>query len=56
MATIGLDCVSTTYKAPSGKNVLVKIWDTAGQERFRSITEGFYRQANGVVVVFDVTN
>jgi small GTP-binding protein len=56
MATIGLDCVSTTYAAPSGRNVMVKIWDTAGQERFRSITETFYRQANGVIVVFDISN
>ena len=56
MATIGLDCVSTSYKSPSGKSVAVKIWDTAGQERFRSITETFYRQANGVIVTYDITN
>ena len=35
---------------------MVKIWDTAGQERFRTLTHAFYKQANGVVVTFDVTS
>ena len=33
-----------------------KIWDTAGQERFRTITHTFYKQAEGVLLVFDVTD
>jgi small GTP-binding protein len=56
MATIGLDYVSTNYKSPKGEDIAVKIWDTAGQERFRTITYSFYKQANGVIVTFDVTN
>jgi len=56
MATIGLDYVSSTFKSPKGEDIAVKIWDTAGQERFRTITYSFYKQANGVIVTFDVTN
>lgn len=56
MATIGLDYVSTSYKSAKGEDIAVKIWDTAGQERFRTITYSFYKQANGVIVAFDVTN
>ena len=56
MATIGLDYVSTTYKSPKSEDIAVKIWDTAGQERFKTITYSFYKQANGVIVTFDVTN
>jgi Ras-related protein Rab-1A len=56
MATIGLDYVSATYKNPKGEDIAVKIWDTAGQERFRTITYSFYKQANGVIITFDVTN
>ena len=56
MATIGLDYVNTTFKTPQGESISVKIWDTAGQERFRTITYSFYKQANGVIITFDVTN
>ena len=31
-------------------------WDTAGQERFRTISGTFYKGANGIVVVYDVTD
>ncbi|CAF0732644.1 unnamed protein product [Didymodactylos carnosus] len=34
----------------------VQIWDTAGQERFRVITTTYYRDAAGVLIVYDVTN
>ena len=40
----------------NGQDVYLKIWDTAGQERFRTITHSFYRQADGMFIVYDVTN
>ncbi|TMS02504.1 Ras-related protein Rab-44 [Larimichthys crocea] len=33
----------------------MQLWDTAGQERYRSITKQFFRKADGVVVMYDVT-
>lgn len=36
--------------------VAVQLWDTAGQERFRSITQSYFRKADGVLMLFDVTN
>ena len=44
------------YESPDNKVIPVKIWDTAGQERFKTITYSFYRQAQGVLIAFDVTN
>ena len=34
----------------------MQIWDTAGQERYRTITNAYYRGANGVILVFDKTD
>jgi len=36
--------------------VKLQIWDTAGQERFRSIQASYYKGANGILVVYDITN
>jgi Ras-related protein Rab-1A len=37
------------------KIVKVQIWDTAGQERYRSITNAYYRGAQAILIVFDIT-
>ena len=34
----------------------LKIWDTCGEEKFRAITRQYYRDVNGVLLVFDLTN
>ena len=34
----------------------LQIWDTGGQQRYRPVLSTCYRNAVGVVVVFDVTN
>jgi len=36
--------------------ISLKIYDTAGQERFRSIGRAYYRGADGIILVYDVTN
>jgi len=36
--------------------VRVQLWDTVGQERYRTMTTNFFRGANGVLLLFDVTN
>lgn len=52
--TIGVDFSIKTINV-DGKRVKLQIWDTAGQERFRTITQSYYRSANGVIIVYDIT-
>lgn len=52
--TIGVDFSMKTVIV-DGKKVKLQIWDTAGQERFRTITQSYYRSANGVIIVYDIT-
>ncbi|GAB5366832.1 hypothetical protein AAMO2058_001177500 [Amorphochlora amoebiformis] len=54
-ATVGIDMRIRTVEI-EGRKVKVKIWDTAGQEQFRVITRNYYRGAQGVVLVYDITN
>lgn len=52
-STIGVDFTIKTMQVDD-KRIKLQIWDTAGQERFRTITQSYYRSANGVVLVYDI--
>eukprot|EP00930_Biecheleria_cincta_P043147 TRINITY_DN29667_c0_g1_i1.p1 TRINITY_DN29667_c0_g1~~TRINITY_DN29667_c0_g1_i1.p1 ORF type:complete len:231 (+),score=44.23 TRINITY_DN29667_c0_g1_i1:38-694(+) len=53
--TIGMDFKIKMLEL-GGKRVKLQIWDTAGQERFHTITQQYYRNAMGVVLVYDATS
>ncbi|GBB90386.1 hypothetical protein RclHR1_17310002 [Rhizophagus clarus] len=54
-ATIGVDFKVQDMRF-EGKKYKLTIWDTAGQERFRTLTSSYYRGAQGVILVYDVSN
>ncbi|XP_040193310.1 ras-related protein Rab-44-like isoform X2 [Rana temporaria] len=54
-ATIGIDYHFKTLTIDN-KQYVLQLWDTAGQERFHSITEQFFRKADGIVIMYDVTS
>ncbi|KAJ6821585.1 ras-related protein RABC2a-like [Iris pallida] len=52
--TIGVD-FKIKHLIVGGKKLKLTIWDTAGQERFRTLTTSYYRSAQGIILVYDVT-
>mmetsp|Transcript_18071 Transcript_18071/g.31169 ORF Transcript_18071/g.31169 Transcript_18071/m.31169 type:complete len:205 (+) Transcript_18071:58-672(+) len=53
--SVGVDFKVRTVQV-NDKVIKTQIWDPAGNERYRSITKAYYRGADAVVIVFDVTN
>jgi len=39
-----------------GQSIKLQITDTAGQERFRTLTSSYYRKAQAIIIVYDITN
>ena len=54
LSTIGIDFKSKTLQI-GNHEIRLKIWDTAGEERFRNITSQYYKGAEGIILVFDLT-
>lgn len=55
ISTVGIDFRNKVVDI-EGTKVKLQIWDTAGQERFRSITRAYYRDADALLLLYDVTN
>mgnify|MGYP001049353069 CR=1 FL=1 len=55
MPTIGVSFAAKTINL-NGKKIRLDIWDTAGQERFRAISKAYYRDAAGIILVYDISN
>ena len=53
--TIGVDYQKKLITLDN-TNINVEIWDTAGQEKFKNITRQYYNGANGVILVFDISD
>ena len=32
------------------------MWDTAGQEKFRSVAKSYFKNADGIILVYDINN
>lgn len=53
MMTIGINYV---YKIITidGVKIKLQIWDTAGQDKYKTITKNYYRNSQGVLIVFGI--
>ncbi|KAK2964728.1 putative GTP-binding protein yptV4 [Blattamonas nauphoetae] len=53
--TIGVEYGITVIQVDN-RQIKIQAWDTAGSDRFRTLTQTYYRDAVGVILVYDVTN
>jgi small GTP-binding protein len=53
--TVGVNFKSKKVQI-NGEGIQVQVWDTAGQQQFHKITTSYYRGANGIMVVYDVSD
>ncbi|CAB4057924.1 RASEF [Lepeophtheirus salmonis] len=54
-STLGVDFQVKTIRVDE-RNIALQLWDTAGQERFRSVIKSYFRRADGVMLLYDVTS
>lgn len=54
LPTIGVELFKTELIINNEK-YLIKIWDTCGQERLRALTSNYYKNADGILFVYDIT-
>lgn len=54
--TIGVEYKQKIIEQGEGRIMKVQLWDTAGTERYRTITPVYYRNVDGVLLVFDLTS
>ena len=54
--TIYADFKIKSYKINSSTTAELVIWDTCGQEKYRSLTNQYFKDAHGVILMYDVYN
>ena len=54
-ATIGIDFQNTNLTL-FDKKILLKLYDTAGQEKFRSLSRQYYKNADGILLMFNIAD
>ena len=56
LSTLGVDYKHKKIKLKNGKDVRLRIFDTAGQERFKSVSFSFIKKADGVILIYDISD
>jgi len=59
ISTIGMDKKTLQFDLDingAKKEFSISLVDTAGQERYRSITKSYYKESDGILLLYDVTN
>ena len=56
LATIGIEYSSSKFRLSDCSIINCCIVDTNGTERYRALNENYFRQADGCIIIYDITN
>ena len=54
MSSIGVDFKTKQIELDE-HSIKMQIWDTAGHEKFRTITTSYYKSAQAIIILYDIT-
>jgi Ras-related protein Rab-11A len=52
---MGLDSIHKTVQLSEGSLINCQIYDTAGQEKYKALNTTYYKRADAVLLVYDIT-
>lgn len=55
-STINVEFKTKILKINNNLYAKLILWDTCGSEKYRAVTRLYYKGANGIILVFDLTN
>ena len=54
-STVGIDYQTKTFSM-FDRTIVLKIYDTAGQERFRGLARAYYKNADGILLMYNIAD
>ena len=54
--TINVECKKKSILLDPTTSAELSIWDTAGEEKFRALTKNYYRDAQGILLLYDIND
>ncbi|MCQ2817415.1 MAG: GTP-binding protein [archaeon] len=54
--TVGVEYKLKSLFLDNSTKIELRIWDTCGSEQYLALTKQFFRDSNGAILVFDLTN
>ena len=56
LVTSGIDLKTKVVQLENGQSYQVDFYDTAGQEKYRAISANSIKSADGIILMYDITN
>lgn len=54
--SLGIECKRKTIHYDTYLHINLTLWDTCDEERFKAITRQYYRDSQGILLIFDLTD